>query len=200
MKYIKVVIHNRPSIAQSVATHLRAGNVDQNDPTAVRDALISFLDDTAAMARLMTPATDIVPALAVKADPRKHTSDKNMSNRKGKPPSPCYHCGQGHWGDVCDHPDKGSNKYRIRQLQDKINELKPTASPPAPANDDKLAQGYLHKLKQQQQQHVGASSPTTVTYAVNLTVTYAVNLTVTYAVYLTVTYAVHLAVNHTART
>jgi hypothetical protein len=134
MKYIKTVVHNRPGIAQSVATHLRAGHVDQNDPAAVRDALISFLDDTAAMARLMTPATDIVPALAVKADPRKHTSN----NRKGKPPSPCFHCGDEHWMDACAHADKGTNKHRIRQLKADIAKLESSASPPASA-DDKLA-------------------------------------------------------------
>jgi hypothetical protein len=80
MRFIKVVVHNRPTVGQSVATHLRAGNIDQNDPTAVSAALLIFLADASSMARLMKHppppepslhalVAELKAALAVKPDP-----------------------------------------------------------------------------------------------------------------------------------
>ena len=151
MRAIKVVVHGRASVGQAVQTHLRAGGVDENNKDAVFAALNVYLHDTASMARIIAststvaaPAAPDVPALvdqaaalAVKPDPHKSTS-----TRRGKPPEPCFHCGGDHWADSCTHRDKGTNKYRVRQLLEKVTALEAAAAPcapPKPAGDDKLA-------------------------------------------------------------
>jgi hypothetical protein len=151
MRAIKVVVHGRASVGQAVQTHLRAGGVDENDKDAVIAALNVYLHDTASMARIVsstsTVATPVAPdiqalvdqavSLAVKPDPR-----KNAWTRRAKPPEPCFHCGGDHWADTCTHRDKGTNKYRVRQLLEKVTALETAATscaPPKPTEDDKLA-------------------------------------------------------------
>ena len=90
MRFVKVVVHNRPAMGQSINTHLRAGAVDQNDPVAVKASLLDYLADTASIARIMqsntraSPANDnlatvitelqksLQDALALKSDPVVH--------------------------------------------------------------------------------------------------------------------------------
>ena len=49
MRAIKVVVHGRPPVGQAVQTHLRAGNVDENDKDAVIAALEQMLGALGAM-------------------------------------------------------------------------------------------------------------------------------------------------------
>ena len=152
MRAIKVVVHGRPPVGQAVQTHLRAGNVDENDKDAVIAALNVYLRDTVSMSRIIASTPPVAADLdvsdvqttngrslalaAVKPDPRKHTY--NRKDGKDKPPSACFHCGEDHWANACTHADKGTNKHRIRQLKADIAKLESTASPPA-STDDKLA-------------------------------------------------------------
>ena len=52
MRYIQAVMKNRPDVGRLITQHLRSGGVDENNPSAVRDALTQFLEDTASIARL----------------------------------------------------------------------------------------------------------------------------------------------------
>ena len=86
MRYVQVVVHNRPDIGQAVMTHLRSGNVNQNDPTEVGESLLTYLNDTEHMRRLMRPAqappapatvavADVLTALDARPDPIKTSNE-----------------------------------------------------------------------------------------------------------------------------
>ena len=64
MRYLQAVVHNRPNLGRDITTHMRATSVDQNDPAAVRESIIIFLEDTASVARLCVPSHATVAPVA----------------------------------------------------------------------------------------------------------------------------------------
>ena len=159
MRYIQATIKNRPAVGTTLMHHFASHGVDQNDPAAVRDAIMDFLEEQAAVRRLCAPqqpapSTTTTPTLpdlnVLKAllsqsllnkarDPPKYVKPPSPAD-KPRPPRPwnkekdylCRHCGGRHWNQDCKDKRAGTSAWMRERMMARTNET----DAPAPALDD----------------------------------------------------------------
>ena len=138
MRYIQATIKSRPAVGTTLMHHFASHHVNQNDPAAVRDAIMDFLEEQAAVRRLCVPQhpapssaptptlpdlNNILKALVNQSllnatkDPPKHDKVKGTRARPWSKDKDllCRHCGGRHWNEDCKDKRAGTHAY-IRKL------------------------------------------------------------------------------------
>ena len=141
MRYIQATIKNRPAVGTTLMHHFASHHVNENDPAAVRDAIMDFLEEQAAVRRLCVPPQPAAPPtttptlpdinnilkalvnqslLNASKDPPKHEGKVAGKSQRGRPWNKdkdllCRHCGGRHWNEDCKDKRAGTSAY-IRRL------------------------------------------------------------------------------------
>ena len=138
-RYIQATIKGRHQVGMQLMHHFSVHGVNQNDPAAVRDSIIAFLEEQAAVHRLCQPPppTTVVPpspayTLPDITDLRREFSELksmvshvSLVNAKDPvkhhlPPTrewradrhwPCAHCGGEHFNNNCQDAKAGTRAY-----------------------------------------------------------------------------------------
>ena len=132
-RYIQATIKSRKQVGTHLMHHFASHHVDQNDPASVRDSIVAFLEDQAAVNRLCqsvhaqptpVPAPTLPDLNMLKTllnqslvstasgtrkttDSGKHDKKSNAADGSGWNPRKhrlCDHCGGRHFSDQCTDP------------------------------------------------------------------------------------------------
>ena len=150
MRYIQAAIKSRPQVGTTLMHHFASHGVDQSNPAAVRDAIMDFLEEQAAVRRLCSPQqptqqvvptgahvpnngaptftlpdlNNIVKALVSQSLVNKAKGDPVKNKRAWDKTKDrlCRHCGGGHFDSGCTDKRAGTNAYSFSLLRPKAVE------------------------------------------------------------------------------
>ena len=137
MRFVQAVVHGRPEVAQAIATNLRAGGVDQNDPTAVATSLKTYLRDVSHMRRLCQTSQAAAANASGELTAELISKFQQALSTLAMKPDPNSNVGKQQStldSENCDHADKGAEKWHTDKLA--VTKSKPTEPP---SEEDQLA-------------------------------------------------------------
>ena len=134
MRYIQATIKHRPEVGTTLMHHFASHHVNQNDPAAVRDAIMDFLEEQAAVRRLCVPPQPAAPPATTPTLPDlnhilKALVNQSLLNKTKDPPKydkphgrdkfkwdqdkhdPCHHCGGDHFNADCKDGKAGTRAF-----------------------------------------------------------------------------------------